>query len=1040
MPGDRAVAARGITPAHPQTSKVGNRGTGAVTYHFRLPTSNRLRAVAQQVKALSKGRWAFEPFHLNVYVLLFGPQVKNTRFVADRQYATKARQTYFGDYSGLLNGNTFSYDVSKKVIDWVGRILKVTPAAITINGKRIADIERIADIGIHRQLESIKINAALNKLPPEARHIFHTNIGVDISDARVWKRLIIDRGRALDELNKIVTLLGELDDEAYVALIKNLPRIHNASGNHAPRLDLERLIRFRASLEKLKTKSDDRALKGRQLELKLEQEATSLVGLHELYFLVKERNGMPEWFIHSQSVDPGAMPDNKYLLSPRLTKLNEQISLIQAKNNIGPNTLQKLEKQFLEDFQRRAAAFARRQLNRYLRLLEFYAKRTDADSMAREINAYLQETLTKIFKKTPSASLTKIKEAVKERSRKYDELITRFPIMTYVAFWDMYWHAHNNRHQKHTFVFNIGIWNIILSETRKSIIKVSNELKDDPSYIWKGDIFAEKALERFGMYAEVANGKTHNAMLTDMVKRKLRAQQNSGGHLAIILGTVVAIALSLTGVGLLIAAGTVISIVVSIHEVYLMIEDQGGKKIRKKAGFSSQDPPSDFWILITFASIGADVGGFVKLLKAGKGSNLAKGAKEMDQLLNKAETVSKKLREVLEAGKKNKENLEVAWLQVKAFTQKFGSLNDAVDQLAEAAYYLARLGLTQFNHFVIELARRGLLKQINKSSSYNEIMAKLPKDTQQLLKQAHGKGLDKGLKDLDKTINATDHQVSARSKPLPDDPSLPQPARKPGAADRKHVRRAPADDMKQLREKVKNPKNIQESDRLGYDKKIEIKDHAYHRRTSDGVWCKFSEPECGFELDPDLEKKIAGKGKKGTEQIAVDPRVRGNAAEDAMLAGKLGAMGFTKIPPHNFKTWDGMKGERRPPRRTSNGSTTHYPKEITSVKSTQVTDPKSLETYIINRYLEPTKGDTFVFGKTRVHLGKNTKRRLDVVFEQGHQDKIIDFSGKDLRKLLVKMKKLAKKKYNVEFHWYVIPEGTVEEGPAFLKRMQLKDL
>ena len=63
-----------------------------------------------------------------------------------------------------------------------------------------------------------------------------------------------------------------------------------------------------------------------------------------------------------------------------------------------------------------------------------------------------------------------------------------------------------------------------------------------------------------------------------------------------------------------------------------------------------------------------------------------------------------------------------------------------------------------------------------------------------------------------------------------------------------------------LREKAKAPEKVDPvtdpefADR--YDAEIKVGDHTYRRAKSDGTWCRFSDPECGIEVDEDVNDDV----------------------------------------------------------------------------------------------------------------------------------------------------------------------------------------
>jgi len=61
------------------------------------------------------------------------------------------------------------------------------------------------------------------------------------------------------------------------------------------------------------------------------------------------------------------------------------------------------------------------------------------------------------------------------------------------------------------------------------------------------------------------------------------------------------------------------------------------------------------------------------------------------------------------------------------------------------------------------------------------------------------------------------------------------------------------EDMTTLREKVKNPENVERVTEpefaAQYDAEVKVGEHTFRRRKDNGAWCRFSEPVCGIKMD-----------------------------------------------------------------------------------------------------------------------------------------------------------------------------------------------
>lgn len=157
--------------------------------------------------------------------------------------------------------------------------------------------------------------------------------------------------------------------------------------------------------------------------------------------------------------------------------------------------------------------------------------------------------------------------------------------------------------------------------------------------------------------------------------------------------------------------------------------------------------------------------GFAGLLKAGKGASLASDAAKMTQLVTKVEKVNSKAARLLEKGLKNKQKLEAAVLKFKKATTSSKSIGAGLNAAIEVAFYLARMGIVKFDHFVLEFSRRGYLKNIDKALESKDVIAKLDPEDLRILREAHAKGLGKGAKALER-LKELDAIVKSKEREL----------------------------------------------------------------------------------------------------------------------------------------------------------------------------------------------------------------------------------------------------------------------------------
>ncbi|MCW2568176.1 MAG: hypothetical protein JWN54_2273, partial [Mycobacterium sp.] len=98
-----------------------------------------------------------------------------------------------------------------------------------------------------------------------------------------------------------------------------------------------------------------------------------------------------------------------------------------------------------------------------------------------------------------------------------------------------------------------------------------------------------------------------------------------------------------------------------------------------------------------------------------------------------------------------------------------------------------------------------------------------------------------------------------------------------------------------LRERVRSPDNVEwVSDpefAAKYDAEVKVDGHTYRRSKADGTWCRFSQPECGLQLDELGAEVDAALDKEPPE---VKPEVHGAGPPDKYPAGS---------PEHKAARW-----------------------------------------------------------------------------------------------------------------------------------------
>ncbi|MET0069709.1 MAG: hypothetical protein ABW096_06685 [Candidatus Thiodiazotropha sp.] len=730
MSDDRLVQSRSTQPA--QAPLVGNRGTGEILYHFKLPTTDKLRELYVRPD---------DDFHVAVWLLIFGPEVRKTKFVAYGQYT---RHKWVKGQN-LLDGATFNYRFSSRAMSWMGLMPRLTPFLVTdANGNTVED-----SAGYGEQAALIEELDAGRK---DVTDIVQGNIGFDLGDGELWKSLDpFERSKATEELAEIVAILGDLDDAAYVELLRDLPPVYRGyrKPNKRRRIDLKKLREFRVSLKKLKEETESRARKVGLTEFDSALETATLVGCHELYFKEKEleqKAALP--YANMALLGSGYSGSSREAEDPEVVRLRKEIQAIRDAKGFRPDTLGKLTAKFRKTFEKRAAAFSRKQLLNYQRLFEHHLARTDPREMMAAIRNHGAVTVERLFDEKSLQSPDAMFKAIAESRTAYQELIRRFPLMQYTNFWTIVEKAHKDPKK----AFSIAHFNLMVAQTRKAIAAMLKELEDS-SYAWKGDIAINAALQSFGMYADKSEGQTHNTMLTDIVQRKMRSEKNKGIFKGILLA-ILALALSFSGVGILVAGG----VALSLYDVYSMIGDQAEIRRQNLAGFSSLTPPSDFWILLAVAGAGADVGGLVKLMNAGKAVETVSSARALDDLLIKAEVKSMKARKAAHAARTAKADLDNAFANFKKVASSAQSIGAGFNEMVVLSYNLGRLGLKEFRHFILELSHRKLLAQIPDTADFDAILRALPEDSVKQLRKIHSEGIIKArkeLEELDELIEAT---------------------------------------------------------------------------------------------------------------------------------------------------------------------------------------------------------------------------------------------------------------------------------------------
>ncbi|MBU3032263.1 hypothetical protein [Paracoccus marinaquae] len=714
--------------------------TGRVDYYFWVPTSDGMKARHQTPAKV-------RDFHLEVWDQLFGPKVRQTSYVRHGGYDALVPKL---TPPGKELPERIAYSLPKYVIDKVGIIPRIKPARIVRDGEDYDAPETFsAQSGLLETLEAG---------PADTQTILYRNIGFYLEDATFWKSLPLDQqGAALAEVTRAVALLGDLDDAAHVELLETLPPVYQARRGQIAKLDFARIRRFNAQLEKLKAATESRARKSQLIGYDAALETASLVGCHELYFLRKDYHDAPYEGGGEMVIISGTGRAVAPKPSAQRLRLEAAYHRMLAEKGFNHATLGKLISRFVDGFEKRTADFARKLLTNYLRIFEYHVAKTNVGRLVAEIRKHHGTLLREIFNEASLNSFESIQEALKRSGTRLKHMSREFPILKYANFWTIYAKSHEYLDGK----FSIAHFRLMVSRTRKAIRRMLKELRDDSGYVWKGEKIVSQALAQFGIYADPKGPRTHNAMLTEIVQARL-ARERKKGVLKGLLLAIVALALSLSGVGALVVIGAAIG----LADVYMMIGDQVEIQSRKLAGFSDQDPPSDFWILLAVAGAGADVAGLAKLLSAGKSAALARSAGDLRDLLVKAEVASDKVLEAAEAARVVRIEIDDA---VAAAKKTSNALADAAGarHLSDIAYGLARLRLSEFDHFLLELAHRKVLSAIPDSTDLNVILRALDSATEARLRRLWQAGVTRArdrLANLDELIEAAEEVGKQKNK------------------------------------------------------------------------------------------------------------------------------------------------------------------------------------------------------------------------------------------------------------------------------------
>ncbi len=120
------------------------------------------------------------------------------------------------------------------------------------------------------------------------------------------------------------------------------------------------------------------------------------------------------------------------------------------------------------------------------------------------------------------------------------------------------------------------------------------------------------------------------------------------------------------------------------------------------------------------------------------------------------------------------------------------------------------------------------------------------------------------------------------------------------------ARMPPTGEHLELLHKARDSNNVRSVNEkyyyLGYDIQMEAGAHTYRRRSADRSWCRFSSQDCGFDLNPDLQKKI--------EEVAREKQIIPPAGEPPTQA-EVGR--HPKIPPGGISIAERVAQGGEPP-------------------------------------------------------------------------------------------------------------------------------
>lgn len=743
MPNDEVVSDRG-TDTDDAGGKVGDRGTGDITYFFRVTINDELRCIRKTSN---------RDYHKAMLIQVFGPTLTATPFMRGPQFAAVKWST-----DPIPSGKpTYFYMLPKWLIRKIGRIPVLPVESIRdAAGKEVPDADSYSG--------QIALAVKTRDIEQDIMTILKDGIEFDPNDAKIWQGMEPgDLIQTLGDVTAIAELMRELDDVALIEVMRTTRPMRRSYGKRPPRISSDKVWAFRNKLEALKKETDTRE---RQAEIAAYDEAldsATLYGCAELYFKLIELDNTPSIYTGGEAEFSGTskMTEEK---SPRQIELQGEIDQILHEKGFKPDTLGKLIKKFEKSLEKRAAAFARQKIAHNLRLFDYYAARTNRAAMLAAIHQQGAYLIGSMFDAASQQSFETASAALAQHNKVHATLIRQYPLMRYANFWALLEDSQKGLKRN----FSPAHFQVLVTKTRAALREILTKL-DSASYVWKGDVMINGALAAFGMVPEANAPHGYNAMLSDIVQRKMRRAQKTGIWKGLLL-TAAAIALTLTGVGALVVIGTSVSLVLSLVEVYTMIEDRSELKSQNLSKFGSRAPPSDFWLLLACAGAAADVGGLVKVISVSKLAAAAENVKALDNLLFEAGIKSERVRQSARKLRAIKVDVENAKRELAKVAMSPQSIGGGMNEGSQMAYQLARLGLRKFQHFLLELPRTHLPARIPDTSDADKIMDALRPVEIKQLKAIHKAGLNlarKKVADLDEILAATEsvgHELNAATR------------------------------------------------------------------------------------------------------------------------------------------------------------------------------------------------------------------------------------------------------------------------------------